>query len=241
MRSSVCMATYNGSKYLSIQLNSILSQLEDDDEIVIVDDASTDNTCEIINSYQDRRIKLIRNKSNIGVVKTFEKSISNAKGDILFLSDQDDIWQPNKTIRFLEIFQSHPTITLVLSDAKIIDDEDRITANSYFNLRGKFSDSLLMNIIKNKYHGCIMAFRREILDFVLPFPHDIPMHDMWIGIVNSIHGKTFYINESLIQHRRHNENTGRGFKNSANLFAMIKWRFVLIKNLSPLISKNRHK
>ena len=232
------MAVYNGEKYLHKQINSILTQLSVEDEIIVIDDTSTDSSVKILDDFNDPRISIHQNNKNAGVVISFEKAVSMANGEIIFLSDQDDVWLPNKTRKFLEIFQSHPTITLVLSDAQIIDDKDRITASSYFNLRGEFSDNLFTNIIKNKYHGCTMAFRREILDIAIPFPHDIPMHDMWIGLVNSIYGKTFYIDEPLIQHRRHNNNTGRGFNNSANLFLIIKWRLILIKNLILLIFKN---
>jgi glycosyltransferase involved in cell wall biosynthesis len=238
MKSSVCMATYNGSKYLSIQLDSILSQLEDADEIIIVDDASTDNTCEIINSYQDKRIKLIRNESNIGVVKTFEKSISNAKGDIIFLSDQDDIWLPSKSKRIQEIFNTYSDITLVLSDASIIDEHGVKTHDSFFQIRGSFQAGTLSNIIKGKHHGCTVAFNRRILKFILPLPSDITVHDTWIGIVNSIYGKAFYIDEPLILHRRHSTNTGRGLTNRSSILQMLVWRFFILKNLCFLLIKH---
>jgi glycosyltransferase involved in cell wall biosynthesis len=237
MKITVCMAAYNGEKYIEQQLQSILSQIGLDDNIVIVNDCSIDKTLKIIHQIKDIRITVINNEINIGVVKSFEKSMAHASGEIIFLSDQDDIWMPTKVKSFLEIFNSYPDITLALSDAQIIDNEDRTTARSYFNLRGKFNNGLLNNVIKNKYHGCTMAFRREILAVALPFPRDIPMHDLWIGIVNSIYGKTFYIDAPLIQHRRHNNNTGHGYKSSGDLFSILKWRLTLAKNIVQLILK----
>lgn len=232
------MATYNGQQYIKNQLQSILTQINQDDELVIVNDASIDSTVFIIKEFQDSRIKLIENKINLGVVKTFERAINNAIGDIIFLSDQDDVWLPNKVEKILEVFQKYPDITLVLSDAQIIDSEGQITADSFFKIRGRFVADPLSNFIKSKYHGCTLAFRREMLEVFLPFPADTPMHDIWIGIVNGIYGKAFYIDEPLIQHRRHSSNTGRGMFNHAGIIKMLKWRFVLAKNIVNLLLKH---
>lgn len=238
MKKSVCLATYNGSKYIEIQISSILKQLNQNDEVIILDDASTDDTLKLIYNFRDSRIRMIRNPINIGVVKTFERALNKANGDIIFLSDQDDIWLPNKVQKIIEVFQKYPDITLVLGDAQIIDSEGQVTANSFFNIRGKFVADPLSNFIKSKYHGCTLAFRREMLEVFLPFPSDTPMHDIWIGIVNGIYGKAFYIDEPLIQHRRHSSNTGRGMFNHAGIIQMLKWRFALAKNIVNLLLKH---
>jgi glycosyltransferase involved in cell wall biosynthesis len=233
------MAVYNGQEYLEEQLQSILKQLQPADEVVIVNDASVDRTISVINKFQDSRINLLENKINLGVVKTFEKSLNSASGDIIFLSDQDDIWLAGKVQKILAVFQAHPDVTLVLSDAQIIDEKGKITADSFFEIRGEFVANPISNWIKSKHHGCTLAFRREMLEFFLPFPDDTPMHDIWIGIVNGIYGKAFYINEPLIQHRRHTSNTGRGIFNHAGISQMIKWRLILAKNVISLILKNK--
>jgi glycosyltransferase involved in cell wall biosynthesis len=178
---------------------------------------------------------------NLGVVKNFERSINNATGDLIFLSDQDDVWLPNKVEKILEVFQKYPDITLILSDAQIIDSEGQITANSFFKIRGKFVANPLSNFIKNKYHGCTLAFRREMIEVFLPFPANTPMHDMWIGIVNAIYGKVFYIDEPLIQHRRHDNNTSRGHLGNAGIVQMIKWRLTLVKDIIYLLIKLKYK
>jgi glycosyltransferase involved in cell wall biosynthesis len=241
MKISVCLASYNGSKYINKQIESILYQLRETDELVIVDDNSSDETVKIIEDFKDPRIKLINNVFNLGVVKNFERAINNATGDIIFLSDQDDVWLPNKVEKILEVFQKYPDITLVLSDAQIIDSEGQITANSFFKIRGKFVANPLSNIIKNKYHGCTLAFRREMVEVFLPFPANTPMHDMWIGIVNAIYGKVFYIDEPLIQHRRHDNNTSRGHLGNAGIVQMIKWRLTLVKDIIYLLIKHKIK
>ena len=104
---SICMALYNGAKFVEEQIDSILPQLDHpNDEIIIVDDFSKDNSVELISNYKDPRIKLIKNKSNIGYIKTFEKAINLSKNDIIFLSDQDDIWENNKVEAFNAFFAS---------------------------------------------------------------------------------------------------------------------------------------
>ncbi|BAZ84814.1 glycosyltransferase family 2 protein [Dolichospermum compactum] len=241
MKISVCMATYNGCKYVNDQISSILVQLRADDELIIVDDKSTDITLQIIDTFNDSRIKIFKNEVNLGVTKNFEKAINNATGNLIFLSDQDDVWLPNKVEKILEVFQKYPDITLVLSDAQIIDSEGQVTANSFFKLRGKFVADPLSNFIKNKYHGCTLAFRREMLEVFLPFPDDISMHDIWIGIVNGIYGKAFYIDEPLIQHRRHNSNTSVGIFSNLVILQMLKWRFALAKNIVNLLLKHRNR
>ena len=102
---SVCMASFNGNKYIKKQLDSILSQLGIDDEVIIVDDASEDDTVSTIMNFNDPRIKLFENENNTGVIASFERSITLAKGEIIFLSDQDDIWLPNKIQKMMSLFQ----------------------------------------------------------------------------------------------------------------------------------------
>jgi glycosyltransferase involved in cell wall biosynthesis len=234
MKVSVCMAVYNGQKYLDSQLKSILQQLRDSDEVIVVEDCSSDNSLQMLRDWQDSRIKIFNNPQNLGVIKSFEKSLAKATGDIIFLSDQDDIWLSHKVEKILECFRSNPEYTLVLSDAQIIDSNDRITAESFFKIRGKFTANPISNWIKSKYHGCTLAFKREMLELFLPFPEDIPMHDIWIGIVNGIYGRTFYLDEPLIQHRRHGSNTGRGMLDPAGISQIVAWRLSLLKNIAKL-------
>jgi glycosyltransferase involved in cell wall biosynthesis len=223
------MASYNGAAYIEIQLKSILEQLGTNDEVIVVDDCSSDQTLKIVGEFQDKRIRVVKNKLNLGVIQSFEKAIELAVGDIIFLSDQDDIWYPEKVERVLDIFEQHPDVTLVLSDAKIIDGQGNVTAESFFSTRGAFTQRVLPNLLKNKFLGCTMAFRRLMADKFLPFPKAVPMHDMWIGIVNEIYGKSMFISESLTGYRRHNGNVSPTRRQSFP--RMLVWRWQLVSSL----------
>jgi glycosyltransferase involved in cell wall biosynthesis len=223
------MATYNGATYIERQLRSILCQLAPADEVILVDDGSTDATLEVVKRMGDGRIKIYRNDFNEGIIRTFERSLHQASGDVIFLSDQDDIWYPEKVKRFMEVFGGRPDVTLVLSDAKIINDADEVIAESYLETRGGFSSGIWHNIIKNKYLGCTMAFRRSMLNMFLPIPRDVPMHDVWIGCINSIYGKSCLLNAPLMGYRRHQYNATPSRRRGIAQILVGRWR--LVKNL----------
>ena len=229
---SVCMTSCNGEKYIAKQLDSILPQLNKEDELIICDDCSSDETISIINGYNDPRIKLIKNAVRLGVLKNFERCIAGAKNDIIFLADQDDIWMPDKVKKMSRVFSENPRITLVLSNARIIDESDKAINSRFFKFYCRINIGLIRavkNILKNNYLGAAIAFRRGITKYILPIPGDVPMHDMWIGILNDLYGRTYYLDEPLIKYRRHSRNLTSdrhsGFKQ------MLKWRLILIRRL----------
>ena len=157
MKISVCMATYNGDRYIAKQIDSILSQLHSDDEIIICDDCSTDFTISIVDSYVDKRLKLIKNPFRLGVVANYNKCMYLAKNEIIFLADQDDIWLTDKVDKILNTFYKYPKITLVVSNAQVIDETDRVVKEYFFNFHNAIENSFfraLNNILKNKYLGC---------------------------------------------------------------------------------------
>lgn len=234
---SVCMATYNGSNWITEQMQSIVSQLGPDDEVVVVDDASIDNTLEKIAAFGDARIRVSRNPVNLGVDRTFEKALAMARGDILFLSDQDDIWFPEKVDRIMQAFRDDLSATLVLSDALMVDAEGNPTGYTYFGHRGGFVPGVLPNIVKSKFLGCAMAFRASLRQRFLPFPHPIPGHDMWIGLVSEVYGKTLYLNQSLMGYRRHGNNASPIQRQG--LRRMLVWRWQLIRGLALLVWNSR--
>ena len=202
---SVCMAAYNGERYITSQLESILSQLEEGDEVVVVDDASIDQTKERVRSMRDNRIRLIEHERNLGISHTFEDAIRAATGKILFLSDQDDLWEPRKVAVILEAFRSHPDVTLIATDVAIIDANGTLRLESYFANRGKFRPGMWANLFRNHFGGCTMAFRAHLIAEILPLPHKYDvLHDIWIGVRNSLSGRrTLFIPESLVLNRRH--------------------------------------
>ena len=228
MKISVCMATYNGEKYIKEQLESILSQIGENDEVIISDDSSTDNTVEIIKAFSDNRIKIFENQKFKSPIFNFENALNNATGDIIVLSDQDDIWKANKIETIKKYMHNYD---LVLSDATIIDEYGNLIQESFYKLNNSRM-GFIQNIIKNSYLGCAMGFNRKILEKALPFPKDIPLHDWWIGLVGEMYGKIYFIEDKLISYRRHGNNASpTGEKSKYSTLKKISFRISLIKNL----------
>lgn len=225
---SVCMATCNGAPFLREQVASILPQLGPADELVAVDDASSDNTVTILESFLDPRIRIFRHAANQGVIRSFEHALREARGDIIFLSDQDDRWHYDKVSRVLQVFKESPEITLVMTNAEFIDGEG-LPLGVKTEGGDRIRLGMMANVIRNRYRGCTMTFRRCTLDWFLPFPADIPMHDMWIGAINNLYGKSYFIDEPLIAYRRHGNNLS---PNGGRWIQRIAWRWHLIKDLA---------
>lgn len=227
MKISVCMATYNGGKFLKEQLDSILPQLSIEDEIVISDDGSTDATLQIIESYKDKRIHLYRSTYK-NLIFNFENALKHAKGDFIFLSDQDDIWFKDKVEKCMEQLQKH---LLVFSNAAMFKGGDMNDSELFFADDSK-KTGLWNNLYKVNFLGATLAFRKSVLEKALPFPKKIAMHDIWIGLVAETMGSTHYIDEPLIYYRRHMDaasTTGGRSKNS--FLAKIKIRLYLVSSL----------
>mgnify|MGYP001319271752 FL=1 len=229
MMISVCIATYNGAQYVEQQILSILDQLSIKDEIIIVDDCSTDRTLGIIKTINDSRIKIHENKYNLGVATTFGRAMSLAKGDIIFTADQDDLWYDNKVQSIVNLFNMDKLVTLIITDTKIIDGDNIVVTESYFKKRGGFKVGFISNMIKNKYLGCTMAFKPEMRKYILPFPNKIPSHDMWIGLMNSLYGEIRFIDIPLMGYRRHGENVSPIVHQS--IWKIIIWRLIFIYRL----------
>jgi glycosyltransferase involved in cell wall biosynthesis len=205
MSLSVCMAAHNGAHYIREQIASILPQLGESDELIVVDDGSEDNTTALVKSFGDSRVHIVRNRQNVGVVRSFERALELASGDIIFLSDQDDLWRSDKVRAFITRFAADPTITLIVGNGELIDATGQ-SLNERLYSNGAVATGVLANLVKNRYQGSTMAFRREVLDVALPFPKGLPMHDSWIGLVNAIIGKAVFVDEPLLFYRRHGGN-----------------------------------
>ncbi len=201
------MATYNGARFVKGQLDSILSQLAAEDELVISDDSSTDNTVEIIRCCNDPRILLLEGNRFRNPIFNFENALRHATGDIIALSDQDDLWLPNKLDLVRSVFADKTKqVYLVVMDASVIDESGTMLYDSVFKKLRRVGPGLMANIFDNSYLGCCMAFSRELLDYALPFPKKIPMHDMWLGLLAEIFGRTEFVPIKTMQYRRHNSN-----------------------------------
>lgn len=228
---SVCIATFNGEKYIYEQLKSILPQLEATDEIIISDDGSHDCTIQIIESFQDSRIILVNNKFNKGIVNNIQNALSRAKGDLIFLSDQDDVWLKDKV---KVCMQALVDSDLVISDCYITDNNLNVLYNSFF-LHNKSVKNKYKALIRNPYLGCCMVFKRSVLDDALPFPKKIPMHDIWIGNVAAFKHKVKFIDNKLIFYRRHGDNASTTSEPSkANFLLQIRYRLPIVRGLIKL-------
>lgn len=218
---SVCIATYNGEKYIKEQLLSILKQIDPKDEIIISDDLSKDKTIEIIESLKDSRIKIFFNK-NRGYTNNFQNAIKMASGDYIFLSDQDDIWVDNKLKTMSELLLKYD---FVVSDAKLVNNKLESLGSTYFELRGGGENGFMNNLKKLKYIGCCMAFRKVILKKILPFPNNSILcpHDFWIALIAEFYYKTHVIKEPLLLYRRHGENVSTHIS-STSIYFKIQFR-----------------
>ncbi len=225
---SVCVATYNGGRFISEMLESVLTQIGLDDEIIVSDDGSTDDTTAKIEGLKDSRIRILHHDGNKSVVRNFENALQNSSGSIIFLADQDDVWLPGKLQKMVRILES---CEVAVSDCHVVDTNLNIIKFSLFDTLQSGS-GLLRNLYKNSYIGCCMAMRREVLDRALPFPADLPMHDWWIGLVAEAAFRTEFIAEPLMLYRRHDTNASlTGDKSSFSVFRKLVWRLVLVKNL----------
>lgn len=211
LKVSVCMAAYNGGAFVEPQMRSILAQLKSQDEVVIVDDGSTDDTQRRIAQIGDVRVRIFRHERNAGVVATFEDALRLASGEILFLSDDDDVWAPTKVQQFLDAFENGPDVEIVQSRVRMIDENDRPMPDSRINRHGRFATGFWRNLFINHYQGSAMALRASLLGRVLPIPvSKWFLHDVWIGTRNDlVGGKFVFLDEDLLFYRRHGNNASR--------------------------------
>jgi glycosyltransferase involved in cell wall biosynthesis len=234
---SVCIATYNGALYIEAQIKSILVQLSEEDEIVVSDAGSSDNTLSILETIDDPRIKIVtyhgcKSTSRIPVFnkmdnirRNFENALLYAKGDIIFLADQDDIWLPNKVERMLNALND---ASLVVHDCEVFDGNETIMPSFMDFMKptvGKWK-----TFIKPVFMGCCMAFNKEVLKKSLPMPNLHIEHDTYIGLCAYKVGKVKILKEPLIRYRRHGMNASscaEGSGNSVFIKFLRRWYLLL--------------
>lgn len=239
---TVCLATFNGSKYIEDQLNSINIQLIDGDEIIVVDDCSIDNTVEIIKSLNIRFIsKLIINDRNIGVNRTFEKALRNASKEVIFLSDQDDVWPSNRINLLSEKISDENW--LINGNFKIFYNDLQNLYSQKHELQLIDSKLILKNIIKIffskiDYYGSNMVMKRDLLEYILPFPQNIESHDIWIVLVAILMKKNYHIENITLFRRIHGNNfSEKKRKLSSKLYS----RIIYIQNIFQIYVKLKEK
>jgi glycosyltransferase involved in cell wall biosynthesis len=225
------MATYNGGKFIREQLESILSQLPPDAEIIVADDGSTDDTLAVVESLGDARIRVLPAETHLGAIYNFERALKVSRGEVVFLADQDDVWLPGKVQK---VSESLKEFDLVHHDAFMLAQ----VAEPATWQRGRLLSEIrpyklgvFRNWLVNGYNGNCMAFRRSVLEKALPFPKKLPMHDQWIGLVGERFFKVGYIAEPLVEYRQHSGTATHIGNSQAGILQKIKWRLDLARVL----------
>lgn len=230
---SVCMATYNGARYIREQVNSILEQLGVGDELVVCDDSSSDQTLRILADFRDERIKIYKNPDQLGHVRNFERALTLARGDYIFLSDQDDVWIPGRVRLMIDAMNSSPGNLLVASNFDLIDERGDDVGR--FGKLGKVKQFRWLQIAsifagKSPYYGCTFLLRREALRYFLPIPKGVESHDIWFGLAASMLGGVVNMPDSTLKHRLHDRNVTT--KRRRALMVVLKSRFVFARALA---------
>ncbi len=227
---SVCMATCNGERFIRRQLESILSQLAVDDELVISDDSSADSTLDIVSSCNDTRIRLFPRQAFRSPALNFEFALKQARGEVIVLADQDDIWLPNKLAVVRNFFLNNLNRPLlVVLDGTVVDGEEQEIYPSVL-AKLKAGRGFWKNLYDNRYLGCCMAFSRDLLERALPFPRNIPMHDIWLGQLCERIGATEFLPVVTMKYRKHSASV-TDFKIQFKPLLQIRRRLILAWNL----------
>jgi glycosyltransferase involved in cell wall biosynthesis len=202
---SVAIATYNGASYIKEQLDSILAQTYQANEIVIVDDCSSDKTWDILVQYvaSNSRIKIFRNEINLGGTKSFEKAICACSSDYIALADQDDIWLPEKIATLIEQIGDN---WLIHSDAFVVDANLNVLNQSYSSLKPNLNGDFVKHLILNDVTGCTALFSRDLVEKCFPIPDGYYVHDHYLALMASFFNKITYCDKPLIFYRQHSAN-----------------------------------
>ncbi|HEY2909278.1 MAG TPA: glycosyltransferase family 2 protein [Gemmataceae bacterium] len=215
MRLSIALCTFNGQEYLPAQLASIAEQSRLPDELIAYDDCSTDGTLELLQRFAlgcaDSASRLIVNETTLGSTANFELAIAACTGDVIFLCDQDDVWNRDKLARFAAIFEAEPQTGLIASDLEVIDSQGKAVGRRMWRTLGfsrpqqaaveaGFGPQLWLRA--NTLTGAAMAFRAELRDILLPIPAGW-VHDAWIAFIAGAVAPIRLIREPMTRYRSH--------------------------------------
>jgi glycosyltransferase involved in cell wall biosynthesis len=213
---SIALCTYNGAKFLFAQLESFLQQTRLPDELVVGDDCSTDETVSILDDFARKApfpVFLHINEKNLGSTLNFESTISRCTGDLIFLSDQDDVWMPEKLACVEMEFNKNPRAGLVFTNGEIVDENLNPLGHLLWEVtfdeskRKKVQQGKIIEVLlwQNFVTGATAAFRARLRDDFMPIPNDIPdlIHDGWITLVLASQSEVVPLDEVLVKYRQH--------------------------------------
>ena len=211
----VLLASYNGEKYIEAQISSILNQTYKNIKLIISDDCSTDGTIDILKKYaqKDNRIQLYLQEKNLGVVKNIEFLLKKVNNNLYMLSDQDDVWLPQKIEKSVELLKKK-NVDLVFGDLKIVDKDLNTIYESFTKYMlldrkiNQYIESKKINYLYNCVTGCTILSKKKFITEILPLPTNSKymIHDHWIGLIVSFNGKLAYMPEQYILYRQHGNN-----------------------------------
>lgn len=210
----VIICTYNGSRYLEQQLDSILNQSVTIDKISVYDDNSSDETANVLKKFKNKHknFSVYQNPVTLGYNRNFEKALQAATCDLIALSDQDDYWHKDKLknqIKAISTFDcSLPFI--IHHDLRLINEKNSIIHPSFMTFRNYsyLKDINPINIVyQNGVMGNTILLNKKLLEYALPFPKVLDNHDRWLAMVNELFGQRLYLDKVLIDYRIHNRNT----------------------------------
>ncbi len=228
---SIVMCTYNGSAFLTEQIESLLKQDYRPLEIVVVDDCSTDDTWQQLQRWETSYpniFRIFQNEYNLGYNKNFERGIQLARGEYIALSDQDDIWMPTKisaSVRALEA----ATDNSVLVYCKNVVFENGVERHSHVRLMKHFEgDNVKKMFLKPTIAGHTMLFKQSLIPYILPIP-SILIYDWWVAINAGCNGGIIFLNQVLVKHRQHANNAAKG-----SIGIKIRSQFKNIEEVLPI-------
>ncbi|MCX7748852.1 MAG: glycosyltransferase family 2 protein [Clostridia bacterium] len=228
LRVSIALCTYNGEEYLKEQLQSFALQTHLPGELVVCDDCSKDSTIEILESFKKNAnfpVRIYINEKNLRSTKNFEKAIGLCTGEIIALSDQDDVWHPEKINKACEIFSKRPDVGCVFSDAEVVDKElNPLGYSMWESIR--FTEEERMKLLKGRSQevlisrtaatGATMSFRSEYIKKFIPIdPRWV--HDAWITLIIGVYANLYPIHEPLMKYRQHPNQQIGGLKSDIEL------------------------
>lgn len=232
------MATYNGASYLRPQINSILAQMKDHDELIVLDDGSKDDTILILENFSDERIRIFRNKANLGHVQSFAKVLSLTQNPFLLMADQDDIWVEGR-LELMRKVLTQPDVWLVSGNSKFISQSGDEIKPLHPDLNPSESNKNWINILriftgKAYYDGCAMAFKKELIPLILPVPNYVESHDLWIAMAANLVRKNLHLKDVILYRRIHGENASIV---SRPFFQKIWSRIIFLRSLIHLSAR----
>lgn len=225
---SVCMATFNGARHLDQQIESILAQIASTDELIIVDDCSTDDTVKVVQKWRDPRIRLIENPRNVGHVRAFEVAISAARERMIVLSDQDDVWPPGRIERLRGVLATGSRVAIGRYQP-LGGDGPAMSAERLIPFSGRYAaigNVIFLFLGRLPHYASCMAFRAELKDTILPFPSSVEIHDHWISLAALLQNRAGGTDEIVTERRFHTNNLTPLTRRSPRLILRTRLRYV---------------